>query len=59
MAKNRTSRESPAVERVRAARRAIAKECGYDVEKLGQVLVERQRKSKQTTALPRKKSTRV
>lgn len=59
MKTTRTSRESPAVERVRAARRALAKECNYDVDKLGQVIMERQSKSKQKFVAPGSKSTHV
>ena len=56
MKRDRMSLESPAVERVRAARRALAKDCGYDVSKLGQVLMERQGKSKQKFVAPKKKA---
>ncbi len=59
MKKSSASRESPAVERVRTARRALAKDCNCDVDELGRVLMERQRKSKHTFAVPAKKATRV
>ncbi len=54
----RTTRESPAVERVRTARRTIAKACNFDMDKLGQMLLERQGKSKQKFITPTKKIAR-
>jgi hypothetical protein len=52
MTRSRIPPESPAVERVRAARRALAKDCRYDVSTLGQYLMARQGKSKQKLAIP-------
>jgi hypothetical protein len=59
MKKRTVTRESPAVERVRAARRALAKDCNYDVDKLGQALMERQDKSKHKCFVTGKKPAHV
>ena len=39
------SSRDPIVEEVRAAREAIAKECGYDIERQGRAMQERQARS--------------
>lgn len=49
----RAPRDGPIVAQVRAAREALARECDYDMEKLGRMLMESQAKHKSRLAKPR------
>jgi len=46
MRKIKKNIDDPVVDRVRAARAMLVKDCDYDIEKYGRMLIERQSKSK-------------
>ena len=56
MPRKRTAWKNPTVERVRSARKALAKDCNYDIESMGRMLMARQAGSKRRYLKPRKKS---
>ena len=56
MSKDEKILENPTVQRVRAARKSLMKAHDYDLQKLGQALMERQKTSGRQYSEPRRAS---